>query len=76
MLTMVLAPEFVEEKVISPDFSANEKISAFERFLRDGGVNSPDLYLCRENEDFSFEAVLSIDELIAESQENSFVRSA
>lgn len=73
---MVLAPEFVEEKIISPNFNSGEKISAFERFLRDGGVNSPDFYLCRENEDFSFEAVFSIDSLITESQENSFVRPA
>lgn len=33
---------------------------AFEKFLLDGGVNSPDMYLTRELEDFSPEGSFSV----------------
>ncbi len=73
MLTMVLSPEFLaEEKVIAPDFRA----SAFEKFLADGGVNSPDLYMCREPEDFSFESVLEIEPVIASAEPEFYGRPA
>lgn len=35
-------------------------ISEFERFILDGGVNSPDLYFSRELEDFSPEASVNV----------------
>ena len=35
-------------------------ISAFERFLLDGGVCSPDLYCAREIEDFSPEGAVNV----------------
>lgn len=61
MFTMVLSPEFeVNEKIIEADF-LDGRASAFERFLLDGGVNSPDLYLCRESEDYTPESVFELE---------------
>lgn len=44
-------------------------ISAFERFLLDGGVCSPDLYCARESEDFSPEGAVNVKFI------NSFAKS-
>lgn len=76
MYTMLLSPEFLpEEKVIAHSFSEDTH-SAFERFIIDGGVNSADLYLCRENEDFSPQSVLNIDDYIPEPETKRYPRSA
>ncbi|MCH5299183.1 MAG: hypothetical protein J1E96_05400 [Ruminococcus sp.] len=55
---------------IAPNTAYNARFSAFESFLSDGGVNEPDMYLCRETEDFTPEfdrAVMSGAEKYAET---------
>lgn len=48
---------------ITPNKAYDAHFSAFESFLSDSGVNSTDMYLCREFEDFSPEADLAVSKV-------------
>ena len=61
---------------IAPNTSLDARLSAFESFLADGGVNDPDMYLCHEVEDFTPEfdrAVISSAESYAEKEDYTLV---
>lgn len=55
---------------IASNTICNARLSAFESFLADGGVDDADMYLCRETEDFTPEfdrAVMSKVERYADT---------